>query len=127
MPAGSFAFGAVGMLIIFLLIAVLLRGMVWAAAKVYPWLVDAGQIAFDICLLVFVPMSIFRKTRPWACLGYYFSSFLFGTLLFASSCIIAVQLWGYGALFFGLFLADELRKPQPSLHDEQQQCAISSP
>jgi hypothetical protein len=93
------------MLLVFLLIGVLLRGMVWASEKVLPWLTDAVRIAFDICVLVFAPLCIFRKTRPWAGLGYYLASYLFGTLLFAVSCIVCVQLWGYGALFIGLFLA----------------------
>jgi hypothetical protein len=102
---GYFVFFWVIVLLVLLLIAVLLRGMVWASEKVLPWLIDAGRIAFDICVLVFVPLCIFRKTRPWAGLGYYISSYLFGTILFAFSCIVCVQLWGYVALFVGLFLA----------------------
>jgi hypothetical protein len=103
--AGNFILGLVVIAAIGLLIGLLLRGMVWASEKVLPWLIDAGRIAFDICVLLFAPLCIFRKTRPWAGLGYYFSSYLFGTILFAFSCIVCVQLWGYLALFVGLFLA----------------------
>lgn len=103
--AGNFALGLVVMLAIFLLIGLFLRGMVWASEKALPWLIDAGRIAFDICVLILLPLCIFRKTRPWAGLGFFFASFLFGTVLFAFSCIVDVQLRGYGALIFGLFLA----------------------
>ena len=84
---------------------VLFFGMVWVSAKFLPRLLDAGRIAFDICVLVLLPLCIFRKTRPWAGLGYVLSSFLFGVILFALSCIVCVQLWGFGALFLGLLLA----------------------
>jgi len=102
---GYFALFWIIVFVVLFLIAVLLRGMVWASEKVLPWLIDAGRIAFDICVLVFGPLCIFKKTRPWAGLGYFFSSFLFGAVLFAFACIVCVQLWGYGALFVGLFLA----------------------
>jgi|SRR6266853_3166593 len=101
---GYFALFWIIVLAVLLLIAVLLRGMVWASEKVLPWLLNAGSIAFDICVLILGPLCIFRKTRPWAGLGYFLSSFLFGAILFAFSCIVCVHLWGYGALFFGLFL-----------------------
>lgn len=90
---------------ILLLVAFLLRGMVWVSEIALPWLQFASEIAFGICLLVFLPLCIFRKTRPWAGLGFYWTSFVFGTFLFAEACIIDVQIWGYGALFVGLFLA----------------------
>src|SRR5260221_5949008 len=102
---GYFAPFWIIVLAVLLLIAVLLRGMVWASEKVLPWLLDASRIAFDICVFVFLPLCIFKKTRPWAGLGYFLSSFLFVAVLFAFACIVCVQLCGYGALFVGLFLA----------------------
>ena len=38
-------------------------------------------------------------------MGFVISSFAFGTLLFAFSCIVVVQIWGYFGLFAGLFFA----------------------
>lgn len=103
--AGSFGFGLVIMVAIFLIIGLFLRGMVWASEKALPWLIDAGRIAFDICVLGLLPLCIFRRTRPWAGFGFYVASFLFGTVLFAFSCLVVVQIWGYGGLIFGLLLA----------------------
>jgi hypothetical protein len=38
-------------------------------------------------------------------MGFYIASFLFGTMLFAFSCIVAVTIWGYGGLAVGLIFA----------------------
>lgn len=102
---GGFAFGAVVLLGIALLIGFLVGGMVWASEKVLPWLIVGGNIAFVLCVFVFLPLAVFRRARPWAGLGLYVSSYVFGIGLFAYSCIYTVQLWGFGALFLGLFLA----------------------
>ncbi len=82
-----------------------IHGMVWLSEKAFPWLFYGGAIAFAICLLVLLPLSIFRKLRPWTGLGFQLASYLFGTLLFAFSCLVAVQLWGYVGLIIGLLLA----------------------
>ena len=90
---------------ILLLAAFFLRGVVWLSEIALPWLWSAAEIAFGICLLVFLPLCAFRKTRPWAGLGFFVASLVFGIFLFADACIVDVQIWGYGALFFGLILA----------------------
>ena len=93
-------------LIVPLVLSVLyIHGMVWFSEKAFPWLSYGGAIAFAICLLVLLPLSIFRKLRPWTGLGFQLASYLFGTLLFAFSCLVAVQLWGYVGLIIGLLLA----------------------
>jgi hypothetical protein len=102
---GGFAFGVVVLLGIALLIGFFVGGMVWVSEKALPWLIVGGNIAFVLCVFVFLPLAIFRRTRPSAGLGLYVSSYVFGIGLFAYSCIYTVQLWGYGALFVGLFLA----------------------
>jgi len=101
---GNFCLGIVVMIAIFALIGVLIRGMVWASEVALPWLFTAGSIALDVCVFVLLPLCVFRKTRPWAGMGFFLSSFLFGTGLFAFSCIVVVQIWGYGGLIFGLLL-----------------------
>ncbi|MBZ5701100.1 MAG: hypothetical protein LAN84_04575 [Acidobacteriia bacterium] len=101
---GSFGLAVVIIVAVFLLTALFLRGMVWASEKALPWLIDAGRIAFDVCALGLLPLCIFRRTRPWAGSGFYLSSFVFGAVLFAFSCLVVVQIWGYGGLIFGLVL-----------------------
>ena len=81
----------------FVLSVLYIYGMLWFLEKAFPWLFYGGAIAFAICLLVLLPLSIFRKVRPWTGLGFYVASFLFGTMLFAFSCLVTVQLWGLSA------------------------------
>ena len=81
----------------FVLSVLYIYGMLWFLEKAFPWLFYGGAIAFAICLLVLLPLSIFRKVRPWTGLGFYVASFLFGTMLFEFSCLVTVQLWGLSA------------------------------
>jgi magnesium-transporting ATPase (P-type) len=92
--AGNFCLGLVVIAAGFMLFAVLIRGMVWASEKALPWLTHAATIALIACVLVLLPLCIFKATRPWAGLGYYAASYLFGTVLFAFSCVVVVQIWG---------------------------------
>jgi len=33
--------------------------------KALPWLNVAGEIALTVCLLILLPLTFFRRTRPW--------------------------------------------------------------
>jgi hypothetical protein len=86
-------------------VAGVMVGIKWLAVHLLPWLVPATAIAFAVCLLTLVPMSIFRKTRSWAGIGFYFSSFVFGICLWFFSVLVCEEIWGMKALIFGLLLA----------------------
>jgi hypothetical protein len=102
----SFGVLGCGVMVGVLFLAVfLIRGAVWAADKALPWLNFASEILLAICILVLLPMCVFRKTRPWAGMGFYFGSYLFGLTLWAFSCLVCYDIWGYRALIIGLLLA----------------------
>jgi hypothetical protein len=103
--AAYWALGLAIMAGVFLLIALLMRGIVWASDKALPFLLLAGGRTFDVCFFVFLPFCIFRKTRPWAGLGFVLASYVFGTALWAFSCIVVVGHWGYVGLIVGLLFA----------------------
>jgi predicted small metal-binding protein len=92
----------VGLLVLAFL---LIRGAVWASDKALPWLVIGSEVLLAICVLVLLPMCIFRKTRSWAGIGFYIGSYLFGLTLWAFSCLICIAIWGYMALIIGLLFA----------------------
>jgi len=102
---GEYGLGIIVIVGIFLLIGVMLRGMVWASEKGLPWLYAAARIALDVCFFVLLPLCAFRKSRPWAGVGFFISSYFFGAMLFAYSCIVVVQIWGYFGLVIGLLFA----------------------
>ena len=90
----------------FILVAVLvLRGMVWASDKALPWLITGSEIAIVICVFVLLPLCIFRTTRSWAGVAFVYTSYLFGLMLFAYSCVFVVYVWGYVGLVVGLIFA----------------------
>lgn len=100
--AGGFLLFIVGIAVMLFITVLLSRGMVWVSEKATPWLITASEIAFAVCVFVLLPLCIFRETRPWAAIGFYYASYVFGATLWAFSCIVCVDLWGYGALFVGL-------------------------
>ena len=83
----------------------LVWGMVWVSEKALPWLLDGSLIALSICIFILLPLCMFRRTRPWAGVGLYIASFLFGAMLLAYSCLFVVYVWGYGGLAVGLVFA----------------------
>jgi len=103
--AANWVVGLAIMAAVFLLVALFLRGIVWASDKALPWLLLAGSRTFDVCFFILLPLCIFKKTRPWAGLGFYLASYLFGVALWAFSCIVAFGHWGYVGLIVGLLLA----------------------
>ena len=72
----------VGLVLLFMFLAVaFVNGMVWVSAKVLPWLVILAWVVFAVCLVILLPLGIFKKTRPWAGVGFFYSSYAFGMLL----------------------------------------------
>jgi hypothetical protein len=102
---GGYAVLLIVICLVLFVVALLLRGMVWAADKLMPWLVNASTYALLVCILVFLPLCAFRRTRPWAGIGFVYASLLFGAMLFAYSSLFVVFAWGYGALAIGLLFA----------------------
>jgi hypothetical protein len=79
--------------------------MVWFSAKALPWLNALGELALLICIVILLPVSLFRRTRIWAGNGFYVCSFLFGAMLFAYACLVSYEIWEYTGLIFGLMFA----------------------
>jgi hypothetical protein len=105
---GNIGLGAlipIGLVALLLLYLVVLRGMVWAAEKILPWLAAGSLIAIIICVFVMLPLCMFRRTRPFAGVAFVYISYLFGTMLLAYSCLFVVSEWGYGGLVAGLLFA----------------------
>jgi len=102
--ATTFGLGLVFIILVIFVPVLLLRGMAWASERALPWLIDAGQISFAICGFLFLPLCIFRKTRPWAGFGFFVTSYVFGTELLAYSCVVTFAIWSYAGLILGLFL-----------------------
>ncbi|MGB7070493.1 MAG: hypothetical protein WBD22_13450 [Pyrinomonadaceae bacterium] len=96
-------FGLAGIAVIVLLI----RGVPWIAENVYPIVTLVCTILHLLLIPLSIVLSIFRKTRPWAGVGFTFSSYALGLTTWLWSLILAYLLAGtiwmiIGLLFFGV-------------------------
>ena len=99
------AFGLIILIVVVFAVVLLLHGMVWVSDKVLPWLLTVSKYTIGICIFVLLPLCIFRKLRPWAGLGFFYASFVFGAMLWAYSCLFAFNVWGFAGLIIGLIFA----------------------
>ncbi len=102
---GEFIIGIAIFVGLIFLVIILIGGGIALAVKIYPFLVKATTIITFLCILVFLVLAPFKKTRGWAGLIIYFASYLFGFSLWIYSALVAYVLWGLLALFIGLVIA----------------------
>jgi hypothetical protein len=102
---GSVLLG-IGIFIGIILLAVFfIKGGLWLSEILYPWLSLISAIAFFVCVLILLPLALFRKTRRFSGLGLFIASYIFGASLWVWAFLLTYVLWGAAALFIGLFLA----------------------
>ncbi len=86
-----------------LLLLTFVKGGVWMAREVYPGLIFGAKAVLLGMLILFIPLSMFRRTRAVAGLGIFALSYLLGLTLWVWSLILTFKLWGIFAVILGLF------------------------
>ena len=70
------------------------------------WLVNIGEPVFFIylavCILILLPMAIFRRTRATAAFAIICGTWLSGAILWITSIAILYDNWGWPPVVFGL-------------------------
>src|SRR5438046_1642057 len=94
-------FGLAGIAVIVLLI----RGVPWIAENVYPIVTFICTLLLLLLIPLSIVLSIFRKTRPWAGVGFTLSSYALGLTVWLWSLILAYVLAGTFWMIVGLLLA----------------------
>jgi hypothetical protein len=74
------------------------------AEKVFPWIMIAVRITLAVCLLLFLPLAVAKRTRFAAGVGFRISSYVFGLSLWIYSVTVAFRIWGWWGLIVGLIL-----------------------
>lgn len=92
-------------IVVSILTFLLIRWGSGAAAIVIPYVNWASGIVFTICLLLLLPLAIFKKTRGIAGVGLFISSYIFGLSTWLSGFLITYSLWGVLGVIIGVFLA----------------------
>ena len=82
----------------------LMKSEVFIGETVYPWLVDLSGFALAACIVLLLPLAIFRKTRSLAGWGLGMASWVFGVTLWVWCLLLTYQLWGIFAVLTGLVL-----------------------
>ncbi len=59
-------------------------------------------IALGICIVILGPLALLRFTRPWAGIGYFIASYVFGLTGWFMGLLLTWMLWGGFAVIIGL-------------------------
>lgn len=97
--------GFLGFMLLITFQLILFSGGVWLITKILPWIVPAVNILVSICILIFLPLSFFKKTREFSGTAFLFSSYFFGFNLWLASVLVTYYIWGLIGLLIGLGFA----------------------
>ncbi len=101
---GCVAFFICAIAILVLAAALFFSGVAYVSAIIMPWLLIAAWITFGILLIVFLPLSFFRRSRRVSCTAFITGSYMFGICGWLLGFLTTYTVWGFWALIVGLFL-----------------------
>jgi hypothetical protein len=101
---GTYALGAVIMVALFALPVLFIIGGVAVAKKILPWLMFLSILTLLINIVVLSPLAAIRRTRAWAGVGFFLSSYVFGLTAWFMGLLLTWFLWGGFAVIIGLFI-----------------------
>ena len=104
----SFGTGALGLAVIIVLlfcVVLLLHGVEWVSDKVFPFFLRASIYVIAATILILLPLSLIRLTRSFAASLIILGSYVVGLTAWMFGLLTTMDLWGGGAVLFGLLLA----------------------
>jgi hypothetical protein len=87
------------------IVALFLKGAMWASEHILPWLVLVALLAAAIDILVLLPLSIVGTLRRFTGGAILASSYVFGLTTWLTGFLFTYLLWGGVAVVIGLFIA----------------------
>jgi len=101
---GGLALGLIIMVAVVTIPALFIVGGIVVGKRILPWLVLLCIFALGVNVVVLLPLALIRRTRPWAGLGFFISSFVFGLTGWFMGLLLTWILWGGLAVVIGLFI-----------------------
>lgn len=101
---GSYILGSCIFIAILAIPALFIIGGIRLGEILLPWLYLISWLVFFVNLLILLPLCIFKKTRPYAGIGFFFSSFIYGITLWFLGLLLTFALWGAIGVIIGLFI-----------------------
>lgn len=96
------AFGFFVFIAILSLPLVFIMGAAWASKNLLGPLIIVGWILLAINIVIFLPLSIFKRLRGFTGGSIFFSSFLFGLVAWLLGFILTYSIWGAWAVVIGI-------------------------
>jgi hypothetical protein len=101
---GAYAFGLIILLAVLALPVLFIAGGVVLGEKILPWLVSLSALTLGLNIVILLPLALIPPTRPWAGLGFFISSYVFGLTGWFMGLLLTWILWGGMAVIIGLFI-----------------------
>jgi hypothetical protein len=101
---GGLLLGAVGLVVIFVLPVALMWGGEWVSDHLVVPAIVLSEWTLTICLLILLPLAIFRWTRMFAANGIFVASFIFGATVWMAGFLTTLDYWGWFGVAVGMFL-----------------------
>ena len=86
------------------LVALFIKGGAWASAVILPFVDLFSWFTISITILVLLPLSFFKKTRPSSGFMLMMASYVFGLAAWLKGFLWAYNLWGVVGVLVGVFL-----------------------
>jgi hypothetical protein len=102
---GTAVLGVLIIVALLALVGLVIEGAGWVTAKVFPWVQFFAVLALAVMVLVLLPLSAFKKTRPFAAMCILYISFLLGLRLWMDGLLATLTFWGVGGVIVGLLFA----------------------
>ncbi|MCU0915057.1 MAG: hypothetical protein MUC88_10905, partial [Planctomycetes bacterium] len=81
-----------------------IAGGVVIAPRILPWLMLLSILTLAFNIGILLPLALIPPTRPWAGLGFYISSYVFGLTGWSMGLLLTWMLWGGAAVVIGLLM-----------------------
>ena len=102
---GGFILGVAIFIGVGIIAVFLIKGGIWLAAKVLPWLSIIMWFVFIFDVLFLLPLSFLKKRKVFSAIGFIISSYVYGLTLWFWGLLLTYVIWGGIAVFIGLFIA----------------------
>ena len=83
---------------------VFIFGAAWASVHLTQYAIVLSACTLLLCIVLLLPLSIFRATRKFACIGLYVASFIFGASVWLMGFLTTWSYFGGIGVFIGLVL-----------------------
>lgn len=99
----SEAYWLFGVAVFVIAVALVIHGLVWISAKLYPTAAALSVLGLVVLLLNLIPSAIFKDSRKCCGNGIVIVSYIWGAALWTYSILVLFDHWGSLGIYVGFF------------------------